>query len=262
MEVDLIYMGGKILEESCHMLGIWSGDSLLILPGTKLVSVFFLGGNGSFSCKSCDICCILALIQAWFQLISGGISLLILWSWSCVVYCFTDPLSKIGNLHWVFGNWGQWQQQQSLVFSYCDLVKNTFVPKTPSIHQCFDGSKRTSNKFQIQQSIENSMRLYLRKLLELLDTQVWGSVQCVLWEISWMKSEALMKFCCPEKTTHGRLGFPWGRYPFLLNAGAKRRLLSFDVDLRSQVASQEIWAKTMRSLSFSFRWLMLLAKMK
>jgi hypothetical protein len=42
--------------------------------------------------------------------------------------------------------------------------------------------------------------------------------------------------------------FPRGRYPFLLNAFAKRRLLSFDVELRTQVTSQEIWAKTLRSL--------------
>ncbi|CAJ1327670.1 unnamed protein product [Effrenium voratum] len=42
------------------------------------------------------------------------------------------------------------------------------------------------------------------------------------------------------------LVFSYCRYPFLLNAGAKRRLLSFDVELRSQMASQECCAKIMR----------------
>ncbi|CAK8999228.1 unnamed protein product [Durusdinium trenchii] len=42
------------------------------------------------------------------------------------------------------------------------------------------------------------------------------------------------------------LVFSYCRYPFLLNAGAKRRLLAFDVELRSQICSQEIWAKLMR----------------
>ncbi|CAE7869567.1 Herc4, partial [Symbiodinium sp. KB8] len=42
------------------------------------------------------------------------------------------------------------------------------------------------------------------------------------------------------------LVFSYCRYPFLLNAGAKRRLISFDVELRSQVASQELWAKVLR----------------
>lgn len=42
------------------------------------------------------------------------------------------------------------------------------------------------------------------------------------------------------------LVFSYCRYPFLLNAFAKRRLLSFDVELRTQVTSQEIWAKTLR----------------
>lgn len=66
------------------------------------------------------------------------------------------------------GNWGQWQQQQSLVFSYCDLVKNTLCRKHHRFTNALMDQKehptnsKSNNPSKIQWDLTNGP--YLRKL--------------------------------------------------------------------------------------------------
>ena len=107
---------------------------------------------------------------------------------------------------WCFQSWAisqsqelqehyrQWQQQQSLVFSYCSLCAS-FLAVGPRIR------------------LKNMLFLKLKGLGKLF----------------------VARFQRFE-----------GRYPFLLNAGAKRRLLSYDGELKASMASQELMAKILR----------------